>query len=530
MREFVEIRSRKDLPDTYEELRVYSWQLTLSFQQLTDKYNKVVRALYGRSSEKLTDSAELDALQLEMDELLAQAGAVEQKLAQAKEQTIEVTTHRRRRKHPGRNAIPEELITEELHDVPDSQKRCDNCGIEKKIMGHKFHVVVERIPACYTATRHVFPVYGCGNCKDGISKAEPVHLPIAKGLAGPALLAFVLLSKYLYHLPLYRIQRQIFHESGIWFTRSTLSSWVRQVCNNLVRIHRALLEQYRGSRIKHADETPLQVRCDGHYRQGWMWIGLSGDERTAVFLYNKHRSAAAALKLLQGSETGDFLMVDDCPSYNTPIKALKLVDQRCMVHIRRKFIDALKTGRHAEFNQRMLIKIGQLYRIERLATRLNASAQKRGELRKSYSAPIMAQIKTMLNSPGFVLLPQSPTGSAISYFRNNWEQATRFLLHGKLPLDNSATERIIRPLAIGRNNWLHAGSENGATWMGILYSIITTCKLNGIDPHEYLADVLMRLPLRPQRSDITDLTPIGWYQARNGGQVPKATPLYPSKH
>jgi hypothetical protein len=223
-------------------------------------------------------------------------------------------------------------------------------------------------------------------------------------------------------------------------------------------------------------------------------------------------------------------MIDDCPSYHKPIKQLKLVDLRCMVHIRRKFIEADKSGRHAEFNRKILIKIGQLYRIERLATKLGYSEEQRGELRKNLSSPIMAQIKAMLSNPGFAVLPQSPTGSAVKHFLKNWEQASRFLQSGVLPIDNSADERIIRPLAIGRNNWLQAGSEDGAKWMAILYSIITTCKLNGIDPHEYLSDVLMRLPIRPPGTDITDLTPVGWYKARNGGEEPKRTPIYPSKN
>jgi transposase len=339
------------------------------------------------------------------------------------------------------------------------------------------------------------------------------------------------LSKYLYHLPLYRIQRMIFHESGgIWFTRSTLASWVRQVAGILERIYQALLVQYRLSRLKHADETPVQVNIDGHYREGWMWAGLSGDERTAVFLYDNHRSGKAACKLLAGSSEGDYLMVDDCPSYHRPIKEYKLVDMRCMGHIRRKFVEAKKSGSHADYHNRMLIKIGQMYRIEKIATKLKYSDEQRGELRKKYSEQIMRQIKAMLDNPGFMVLPQTDTGIAVNYFQRNLKEASRFLESGELPIDNSADERIIRPFAIGRNNWLAAGSENGARWMAILYTILTTCKLNGIDPHAYLADVLMRMAIRPANADVRDLTPVEWFKSKNSGQMPKATPLYPSKN
>ena len=208
----------------------------------------------------------------------------------------------------------------------------------------KEHVVVDRQPAKYKATRYVRPVWACAKCKDKIAVAEPVVTPIAKGIAGVWLLVYVLTSKYQFHLPLYRIQRQIYHESRIWFTRSTLVSWVRHASESLERIYKALLSEYRASREKHADETPFKVKADDHYRQGYMWVGVTGEWRTAVFRYDRHRSAKAAQGLLSGSSPGDHLMVDDCPSYNKPINSLKLIDQRCLVHIRRRFFDAWKAG------------------------------------------------------------------------------------------------------------------------------------------------------------------------------------------
>jgi transposase len=523
------VQSRADLPQDLDKLKAYSWDLSLAYQQLTEKYRKLLGSMYGRSSEKIADPAQLEAIQMELDALLEQSAAVQQQREQIEAETVEVTSHRRRRKHPGRNVIPEELITEKTLDIPQEEKICGCCGEPMEVIDTKKHVVVERIPARYEATRYLRPVYGCSRCKDTVHVAEPVVLPIAKGLAGPQLLLFVILSKYQYHLPLYRIQRQIFHESSIWFTRSTLASWVRQLCGLLERIHQGLLDAYRLSRIKHADESPLQVMYDGHYHECWMWVGLSGDGRTAVFLYNRHRSGKAALKLLAGSGAGDFLMVDDCPSYPKAIRELRLVDMRCMVHIRRKFVEALKAGAQAVFNKRILIKIGQLYRIERLATKGKCSVDRRTELRQKYSRCVMEQIKAMLLDPGFKVLPSLLTGLAINYFLRNWEQACVFLQSGELPIDNSPNERIIRSFAIGRNNWMQCGSEDGARRMATLYSILTTCKLNAIDANEYLADVFMRLPIRPEGVDISDLLPVEWYK-RKYGKMPETVSLYPSKN
>lgn len=526
-----EIHTQKDLPSDPEKLRVYSWNLTLAYQQLTEKYRKLIGSHFGKSSEKLTAQADLDALQIEMDELLGQITVVQNIETEKEKEPTEIPAHNRRRTKHGRNSIPAELITEVLIDLSEDEKKCSCCGSELQQFDIKEHLVVDRIPAKYTAIRYRQPIYSCPGCKDGvISREMPIVTPIAKGLAGVSLLTFVLVSKYQYHLPLYRIQRQIFHESRIWFTRSVLCTWVNQCCGLLERIHKGLLKHYRSSKVKHADETRVMVKVGEKLKECWMWTGLTGDGRTAVFLYNKHRSGAAALELLEGSAPGDYLMIDDCPSYHKPVKELKLIDMRCMAHIRRKFVEAHETGRHKDYLKKVLIKIGQLYRLERYATKKMFTVEQRTELRQKTSRLVLDDIKKLLVNPGFLPLPQSLSGTAINYFLKNWDEATRFLEWGALPIDNTADERINRPFTIGRNNWMQAGSENGARWMGILYSIITTCILNNINPDEYLKEVLMLLAIRPAGADITDLLPVNWYKKNNGGADPIHTPLYPSKN
>jgi transposase len=526
-----EIHTAKDLPTDPEKLRQYSWNLTLAYQQLVEKYRKLIGCQFGKSSEKLTSKTDLDALQEEMNELLSQIATTQNNETEKEnDEVVEIPTHKRRRKKHGRNSIPAELITDVIIDLSDDEKKCNCCGNELKQFATKAHLVVDRIPAKYTATRYIQPVYSCSRCKNGVSSKEmPFVTPINKGLAGVSLLVFVFLSKYQYHLPLYRVQRQIFHESRIWFTRSTLCTWVNQCCGLLERIHNGLLSTYRASKIKHADETKVMVKVDAKLHECWMWTGLTGDGRTTVFLYNKHRSGAAALSFLEGSAPGDYLMIDDCPSYNKPVKELKLVGLRCMAHIRRKFVEAYEAGRHKDFLKKILIKIGQLYRIERYATKKSFTIEQRTELRQRFSRVVLEDIKSLLMNPGFVLLPQSLAGNAIKHFLNNWTEATRFVEWGALPIDNTADERINRPFTIGRNNWMQAGSENGARWMAILYTIITTCKLNNISPEEYLKDVLMVLAIRPANADITDLLPVNWYKKNNNGIDPVHTPLYPSK-
>jgi transposase len=156
----------------------------------------------------------------------------------------------------------------------------------------------------------------------------------------------------------------------------------------------------------------------------------------------------------------------------------------------------------APFSLVTLIKIKQIYRVERFATKKEMTVQERTALRQTMSKKVLKEIKILLQDPGFVSLPETLTGKAINYFLRNWEAATRFIESGDLPIDNTADERIIRPFAIGRNNWLQAGSENGARWMAI----------------------------RPKNAGVSDLLPVQWYKNKNGGSAPKHTPLYPSKH
>lgn len=525
-----QIQSRSELPQEFDKLLSYSWDLTLAYQQLVEKYRKLIGSHFGKSSEKLSSQTDLEALQLEMDALLEQIAVPQEPQTDDAEEIIEVPAHNRRRKKHGRNSIPEELITEVRIDIDEKDKLCSCCGNELEQFDIKSHLVVDRVPAKYTATRYLQPVYGCPKCKDHVTSREmPLVTPVAKGLSGFSLMTFVIISKYQYHLPLYRIQRQIYHESRIWFTRSTLSTWVGQACGMLERIYKGLLQLYHASKIKHADETRVKVKVEGKLVECWMWTGLSGDGRTAIFVYNRHRSGAAALQFLKGSSEGDYLMIDDCPSYNKPVKELKLIVLRCMAHVRRKFVEAKEAGRHKDYLNKIIVKIGQLYRLEAFATRKSFTAEQRTELRQKVSLRVLGEIKNMLMNPGFTVLPQSLAGTAINYFLRNWDEATRYCESGALPIDNTADERINRPFTIGRNNWMQAGSENGARWMAILYTIITTCKLNGISPEDYCKEILKVLAIRPADMDVTDLLPVNWYKKNNAGADPIHTPLYPSK-
>jgi transposase len=235
--------------------------------------------------------------------------------------------------------------------------------------------------------------------------------------------------------------------------------------------------------------------------------GDPGGPVVAVFHYDHNRSGNAALQFLKGSRNGDVLMVDKSDSCNKPVQKYSLVVLSCMAHARRKFKEALDTGYKREYNKKVLSKNGQLYRLERFADKLDANTEKQYQLRQIYSRKILDEIKKLLTNSGFPVLPSRKVGEAINYMLNHWEPLTRFTENGLYPIDNNPVERIIRPLAIGRKNWMFAGSEAGAKWCAVYYSIFATCQLNGIDPEKYLEDVLMRLAIRPENADVKDLLP-----------------------
>ena len=203
-------------------------------------------------------------------------------------------------------------------------------------------------------------------------------------------------------------------------------------------------------------------------------------------------------------------MIDGCDSCNKPVRKYSLVVLNCMAHARRKFKEALDTGYKRDYCRTVLRKIGQLYRLERFSDKVNADSEKRYQLRQRYSRKILDEIKDLLTNPGFPVLPSRKVGEAINYMLNHWEPLTRFTENGLYPIDNNPVERIIPPLATGRKNRMFAGSEAGAKWCAVYYSIFATCQLNGIDPEKYLEDVLMRLAIRPDNADVKDLLPVNW--------------------
>ncbi len=516
-----DIKSINDLPTDVNQLKQLMWSLILDNRKLTDENILLRKEVFGKKSEKQTVA---DDCQLEMIELLSQI--VPNVAPTQKDEYIDVKATKRRKNHPGRNAIPDSVETHEhLIDLPEDHKNCNNgCGPLKQI-GEQKRTVIVRIPAKYERHIYIQPVYACNKCKDTpVAQEMPVVSPLPRIIPDINLLLFVILSKYQFHQPLYRIQRLIYHESQIWFTRSTMVGWIAEICVPLKRIYNHLVSAVKNSFCIHSDDSKIK-RC-GH--TSYMWPYVNGEQTVAVFDYRETRSAAAPREFLKGVKPGTYLMTDCYSSYNDSVKKYQLIQMACMMHVRREFIEAIETKYHIEYNRKILRFIRHLYRIERFANEKGFSVEQRFDIRQRCSKVILEQMKDSLMNPGITIVPQSRTAKAINYALGHWDRIIRFLERGDLPIDNGIDERVIRDLAIGRKNWIQVMSDEGGKRMAILYSIIATCKLNCINPEEYLKDILMRMAIRPAEADVSDLTPVEWLKARNGGKLPEKKPLYPS--
>jgi len=528
-----DIKSEKDLPNDNAILRSLLWSSICEIRSLSESYQLLRKELFGKKSEKHI----VDGTQVALDGILSQVSPVV--VPEKKEDGFVEVKPLQRRKHPGRNAIPVDAkIERHVLDVSDEEKSCAGCALrescgrsELPVIEEVVRKVIERKRPEYIVHEYVRVKRGCPLKKDEIKIVEPpLVTPIPKGLADISLLLFVILSKYQYHLPLYRIQRQIYHESRFWFTRATMVGWIAEICVLARPLYRAMIDELKRSSVIHSDDSLVRrITREFGAHTSFMWVYIGARERTAIFDYRESHGADAPREFLKGVTAGTHFMTDACPSYNDAIKKYSLISMACMMHIRRKFVEAQEVGSGKQFALSIIELIGKLYALESDATEHDMTDDQRLQMRKTSSAPIMAQIKQSLENPCIIILPESRIGKATNYALNHWSKAEVFLTRGDLPIDNGVNERVIRDLAIGRKNWLSVGSDDGGKRMAMLYSIIATCKLNGINIEEYLRDVLMRLAMRPQGASVADLTPVEWLKSKNGGTLPSLKPLYPSK-
>lgn len=499
-------------PNTLDEATALIASQQSEIQHLKHELAQLKRMIFGQKTEKFVPSVPEE--QLTIEGLFDNAGAKVPGFAETKEKI----SYERRKPGHGRKPIPDDLHREiHLLDVPESDKICSRCDTRKKHIGDDITEELEYKPAVLFVNRYVRPKYACPkNCLGaGITTAELPSRPIDKGIAGPGLISYIITSKYVDHLPLYRLE-QMFKRYAIAINRSTMVGWIAQVCVPLQTLHDDMRKTVLKSFVIQADETPLKVMddttVDGKCVLGYLWPYV-GDGKLAVFEYRDTRNREGPKDFLAGY--AGYLQTDGYAGYNAGVEKNKLRHLMCWAHARRKFFDAKDLD--PDFTGQVLARIGNLYEIEKRAREHKPdpmTPQQRYELRQAECPAILSDIKQLLENPGKAFVPQNDIAKAIAYTMGHWTELICYLEDGRLDIDNNRCENVIRPVAIGKKNWLFAGSPEGARRMAIIYSLAATCKLNCINFYEYLADILPRIQNYPA-AKVADLSPINWSMSKN---------------
>ncbi len=457
------------------------------------------RAQFGRRSERLDP----DQLALAFEDLEADIGRVEE--------TAPIVVDPVPDTHPRRKALPANLPREEVRLEPPSSN-CDCCGGALHALGESISEMLDWVPAQLRVIRTIRPKYACRTCNRIVQVSAPER-PIAGGLASPALLAQVLTAKYCDHTPLYR-QTQIFARHGAEFSRSTLAGWVGGACWWLEALHDRLARNVFASDHLFADDTPVPVLDPGRGRTktGRLWVyareqrGYGGDAPpAAVYLFAPDRKSerpAAHLARFEG-----ILQVDGYAGFERLTDTGKVVLAACWAHARRKFYDVAETT-GSPIATEALRRIGKVYEIE-AEIRGRPPPQRLIE-RRARSRPKIDAMKLWLEAQLPRVPGRSTLAKAIRYALARWDGLTRFLRDGCVEMDNNPVERAIRPVALGRKNHLFAGSDGGGHRWAVTCSLIETCKLNGVEPYAYLADVLTRMTNGYPVNRLDELLPWAW--------------------
>jgi len=431
--------------------------------------------LYGKKSEKLSDS--------DQQELFAFAPEEEE----TAEPVIEVKGHARKTRT--KRELPESLPRERIEYDLESPC-CPGCDREMPVIGEEISEELEFIPAQFKVIEHVRLKRACGSCKNGVYVPilPPEVKPLERRQAGAGLLAQILISKYQDHLPLYR-QEQIFKRHGITLPRRLMCGWVAGAVELLMPIYEALKKELLSESYLQGDETTLKVQdpeVQGKLHTGYLW-SILGPPNRVFFHYAESRAGEVPRELLK-----DFkgrLQTDAYAGYNPVFLPDACERIACMAHIRRKFIEAQSSSKSAA--GKVLMLIADLYKLERSLK--DRPIEERYERRKKKAFPILKKLYRLLRQQRKSTLPQSIYAKALNYA---WEQRIpmlRYLQDGRYEIDNNLIENQMRPIALGRKNYLFAGSHDGAKRAAVIYSLLNTAKLNGINPFEYLRDLLRRV-------------------------------------
>lgn len=404
-----------------------------------------------------------------------------------------------------RQALPANLPRIDKHHEIE-QTHC-TCGQPFRRIGQEVSEQLDCVPAQFFVLRHIRGKYACACCQTIQAAPMPAQI-IDKGIPAPGLLAQVVIAKHDDHLPLYR-QEEIYTRSGVHIARSSMAQWIGICGVRLAPLADALREFILGQEVIHADETPVKLLAPGRgkTRQAYVWVYRTTNfvaQRAVLFDFCATRAGEHPRRVLR--DFGGTLVSDDYSGYHALHAQGRVRAALCMAHARRKLFEAHALNGSQIAGQAVAL-IAKLYEIEREARELEPDA--RLLLRQQRARPIADALHTWLTAQRQTLALVDVTAKAIDYSLSNWRALTRYLDDGNVPIDNNAAENAVRPLVVGRKNWLFVGSQQAGERAAVVMSLIESAKLNGHDPWAYLKNVFERLPTLKQR-DLAQLLPHNW--------------------
>lgn len=496
----------------YSELRDQNTHLNL-------RLAKALRARFGRSSEKL----DLDQLALLLESApepsLEGAGASpergparemdESEPGGSGELNPAEAGKKKKRKGGGRKPFPDHLPREIISlRVPEAERACKGCGVARVTIGKDCSEVLEFVPAQLKVLVYEREKVACAACGEGgVSVAPAPTKVIEKGIVGPSLLAQIIVSKHNDHLPLYR-QREIFKRDGIDLPRATMGRWGAMAADLTQPLAERIKERVLASFVVQTDDTHLRVLDRDHPNgvvRGAVWAYI-GDGELVSFDYTPSRKEKGPLAYLR--DRRGYIQADAYTGYNKLFEgdSPPCIEVACMAHMRRYFYDALASGDpRAAWPLRQIVK---LYEVEREARDLLPEV--RAKLREERAGPLLSELGNYVHERLGNEPPKSPFGEALVYATNQWKALCRYLEDGRLDIDNTRVERLMRMIAVGRKNYLFAGSDAAAHRACVHYTLICSARLSRLDPRAYLTDIYQRLADGWPQRRIDELLPAAW--------------------
>jgi transposase len=474
-------------------------ELRRANQKLRHELEKLAKRMFGRK----TDELDPRQLQLAMEQLANEVGAPDEPVEM---DSGELTVKEHRRKKKGRRQIPANLPRHVINVEPSEGELTCGCGTRKMRIMEEASEKIDYVPSSFQVVRTVRGVWACQKCHDGVTVAPTPPQAVEKGLAAEGLLAQVVAAKFADHQPLHRQQR-IYARAGLDLSVSTMCGWIAAVADAVSPIVDHLRRRLVTAKYVQTDDTPITVLGEnGDSFKGRIWTYFDPLDRLVLFEATPTHHAIWPQEHLRGFE--GYLQADAYSGYNALYESGRIKEVGCWAHARRRFVDAVPTAPEAA---RMVALIAKLYAVEEAAREM--SPELRHQTRLERSKPILDLIHTERRRLADTTLPKSPLGEALGYLHRQWLVLQRFLEDGHLLPDNNNAERQLRTVALGRKNWLFAGSLDGARRAAVLYSLVQSCRLAGVDCWAYLRDVLLKVVTVPHHR-IAELAPDRWAASR----------------